>query len=181
MGNRLTFHKVKNIFEIPSVHTVKNYFQYLTDAYILFLVNAFSYKYKEQVKYPRKVYTIDNGFSAAVSPKFTEDRGAALENLVFQELYRRGSDFAYYSTSDCEIDFVIHSNRQVTHLIQVTLSLEDPTTRKREIKALIKASNHLHCKNLMIITWDEESKEEIDGVSIDLIPIWRWLLEEEKP
>ncbi|MES2274084.1 MAG: ATP-binding protein [Chlamydiota bacterium] len=176
LGSRLTFHKIKNIFDIKSIHTVKNYFQYLTDAYLVFLLNSFSYKYKEQIKLPRKIYTIDNGLSSAVSPKFTQDRGAALENLVFQELYRRGSEFAYYSALDHEIDFVIHKNREVILLIQVAISLEDPATRKREVKALIQAAEQLHCKNLILITWEEEGIEEIGEFKIDLIPIWKWLL-----
>lgn len=176
LSSRLTFHKVKNIFEISSVHTVKNYFQYLTDAYLIFQLSAFSYKYKEQVKQPRKTYNIDNGLSAAISPKFSEDRGAALENIIFQELQRRGSPFAYYSTAECEVDFVVHENKEVTALIQVTTSLEDPTTLKREYKALIKAASHLKCKNLLILTWEEEKEDEIDGFKIKIIPIWKWLL-----
>jgi uncharacterized protein len=177
LGSRLTFHKIKNIFEVSSIHTVKNYFQYLMDAYLVFLMNAFSYKYKQQIKQPKKVYTIDNGLSAAVSPKFSENRGAALENLVFQELTRRGDDFSYYATSDFEVDFVIHRNREVSSLIQVALSLEDPDTLKREVKALIKGAGDLHCKHLTIITWDEELTHEASGLQIEVIPIWKWLLD----
>lgn len=176
LGRRLTFHKIKNIFEISSVHTVKNYFQYLIDAYLLFLLNAFSYKYKEQVRFPRKSYSIDNGLSSAISPKFTQDRGMALENLVFQELHRRGEIFSYYAGSDFEIDFVLHSEKKVTSLLQVALSLEDPTTRKREIKALLKAAQDLKCKNLTIVTWEEENHEEVEGYEIKIIPIWKWIL-----
>jgi len=176
LSNLLTFQKLKNIFDISSVHTVKNYCQYLVDAYLVFFPNAFSYKYKEQIKQPRKIYTIDNGLSAAVSPKFTQDRGAALENLVFQELYRRGHEVAYYSAADYEIDFVIHNNKKVDSLIQVAFSMEDPTTRKREIKALINGAKDLRCKSLIIISWEEEATEEIDGLKIEIIPIWKWLL-----
>jgi uncharacterized protein len=176
LGNRLTFHKAKGIFEINSIHTVKKYFQYLSDAYLLFLLNAFSYKYKEQVRQPRKVYTVDNGLSAAISPKFTQDREAALENLVFQELQRRGSSIGYYSAADYEVDFVIHKDREVVPLIQVTLSLEAPEVRKREIKALVKAAESLRCQKLLLITLDEEGKEEAGGHQIELIPTWKWLL-----
>lgn len=177
LANRITLHKIKNTFDINSIHTVKNYYQYLSDAYLVLLVHAFSFKYKEQIKQPKKIYTIDNGFSSAISPKFTQDLGAALENLVFQELYRRGSAFAYYSTGDCEVDFVVHENRQVTALIQVAMSLEDPDTRKREIKALVKATKHVRCSHLILITWEEEGQEEIDDLKIDILPIWKWLLD----
>jgi hypothetical protein len=177
LGGRLTFHKIKNIFDIRSIHTVKNYFQYLMDAYLVFLINAFSFKYKEQIKQARKIYTIDNGLSSAISPKFTQDRGAALENLVFQELHRRGNEFAYYALPECEIDFVLHKNRLVVSLIQVAVSLDTLDTRKREMKALIKGAEHLRCNDLMIITWDEEGIEEIDAHKIKIIPIWKWILQ----
>jgi predicted AAA+ superfamily ATPase len=44
LANRFTFHKVKNIFGINSVHTVKKYYQYLVDAYLVFCLNAFSFR-----------------------------------------------------------------------------------------------------------------------------------------
>jgi predicted AAA+ superfamily ATPase len=116
--------------------------------------------------------------SSAISPKFTQDRRAALENLIFQELYRRGHHFAYYSDPDCEVDFVVHQNKQVTDLIQVSFSLLDPATRKRELKAMARAAQALHCKNLMIITWDEEGVETIDGYSVKLVLAWKWLIAE---
>ena len=176
LGSRLTFHKVKNIFDVSSVHTVKNYFQYLEDAYLVFLLQAFSFKHKEQVTQPRKVYTVDNGLSSAISPKFSQDRGAALENLVFQELSRRGGEFSYYATPDCEVDFVLHRQKQITALLQACMSLADPSTQKREVKALLKAAEQMHCKELVIITWEEETSLEIDGYTIRVIPIWKWLL-----
>jgi len=176
LGSRLTFHKVKNIFDIKSIHTVKNYYQYLMDAYLVFLVNSFSFKHKELVKQPRKVYSIDNGFSAAVNPKFTQNQGTSLENLVFQEIYRREEGFSYFATPDCEVDFVLHQEKKVTCLIQVSWSIADPDTRKREVKALVTASKQLRCKDLFIITYEEEESLEVEDMKIEVIPIWKWLL-----
>lgn len=179
LGNRLTFHKTKNAFDISSIHTVKNYFQYLVDAYLIFLLNNFSFKYKEQIKNPRKVYTIDNGFSSAISPKFTQDRGAALENLVFQELYRRQTKFSYFSSQEGEVDFVIHNHKRVDALIQVAYEMRGADVRRREIKALVKASHHLRCNTLMVLTWEEEGTEKVEGRTISVIPIWKWLLRKD--
>lgn len=176
LGCRISFNKVKNLFEINSIHTVKNYFQYLTDAYLICLLNSFSFKPKEKIKQPKKVYTIDNGLSASINPNFIQDRGALLENLVFQELRRQGNDFGYYSSPDYEIDFVLHKDKKVGALIQAAYHLDEDETKKREIKALLKGSEQLHCKKLMIITWDREGVEEIEGRQIEIIPIWKWLL-----
>lgn len=50
---KLNYHKIRKIFEIKSVHTVKNYLNYIEDAYLLFQVYPFSFKLKEQIKQPR--------------------------------------------------------------------------------------------------------------------------------
>jgi predicted AAA+ superfamily ATPase len=41
---------------------------------------------------------------------------------------------------------------------------------------LIKFSTHVHCDKLMIITYDEEGVLNENGVEIELVPIWKWLL-----
>jgi predicted AAA+ superfamily ATPase len=46
--------------------------------------------------YPRKVYSVDNGFINAVLFKFSEDLGKLLENLVLSELKRRGRECYYW-------------------------------------------------------------------------------------
>ncbi len=65
-----------------------------------------------------------------------EFRGADLESMVFLELLRRGYHVFYYKTSDnLEIDFVVEKNNRILQLIQVTKSLKDEKTRKRELRA----------------------------------------------
>ncbi len=44
-------------------------------------------------------------------------------------------------------------------------------------KALLKCAEHLRCKELCIITWDEECIEESDGLEIKVVPIGKWLLD----
>jgi hypothetical protein len=175
-GNRITYHKIRKTFELHSIHTVKNYLQYLEDAYLASLVPAFSFKFKEKIKQPRKLYTIDNGMSQAISPKFTADRGASLENLVHQELRRRNLEHCYWTSGDAEVDFAILANRKVITLLQVCFTLHDSDTRKREIKAIIKAAEATGCRDLHILTWDENGKERIGTLHIQIEPIWRWVL-----
>ncbi|HIP90350.1 MAG TPA: ATP-binding protein, partial [Candidatus Nanopusillus sp.] len=44
------------------------------------------------------------------------------------------------------------------------------------IRSIIKASDLLKCKDLLVITWDYEGREEFKGKRIKFIPLWRWLL-----
>ncbi|MBW8048906.1 MAG: ATP-binding protein [Cytophagales bacterium] len=175
-SSKSSLHKIKNIFEIKSVHTVKNYLQYLEDAYLLFLLVPFSFKLKEQLKQPKKIYSIDTGIINALSFKAVADHGKIMENVVLLELKRRNKEIYYYSASDFEVDFLIREGQKIDQLIKVCFSLADEYTKKREIKALIKAAKKLDCSNLLIITFDNEGKEKVDDLTISIIPLWKWLL-----
>lgn len=175
-GSRITYNKIKNVFQIKSVHTVKNYLNYLEEAYLLFQLNPFSFKIKEQINQPRKIYSIDTGLINAIAPKVTTDRGRLLENIVFLELKRQNREVYFYHHPDYEVDFIIKDGLKIKQLIQVCYSLADSDTKKREIKALLKASKELRCKELVIITQDEEKEEKINSAVIKIIPIWQWLL-----
>ncbi|MCD6093725.1 MAG: hypothetical protein J7J51_02915, partial [Candidatus Omnitrophica bacterium] len=56
-------------------------------------------------------------------------------------------------------------------------NLEEPRTKDREIKALIKAMEEFELKQGLIITEDYEAEEEIKGKRIKFFPLWKWLLE----
>jgi hypothetical protein len=175
-SSSLTYHKVKNVFDIKSVHTIKNYLNYLEEAYLIFQVNPFSFKVKEQIKQARKVYCIDTGLINSFVPKTTPDYGKLIENLVFLELKRRQKEVYFYTQPNYEVDFLIKEGLKIKQLIQVCFSLADNDTKKREIRALQKASDKLKCDNLVIITWDQEGSEAKDSKEIRFIPLWKWLL-----
>lgn len=176
-GARLTYNKLKNIFEIKSVHTVKNYLNYLEETYLVFQLEPFSFKIKEQIKQPRKVYCIDTGLISALIPKTTIDYGKIMENAVFLELKRREKEVFYYSAPSFEVDFLVKEGKKIAQLIQVCRSLNNAETKKREIKALLRAARSLRCRRLLIITGDQEGEEKAGGEKIQILPLWKWLLE----
>jgi hypothetical protein len=51
--------------------------------------------------------------------------------------------------------------------------------RQREIRALIKAGNELNCKNLIVLTENEEREDTAEwfGIfgKIRFLPLWKWL------
>jgi uncharacterized protein len=175
-SSRFTYHKIKDIFGIKSVHTIKNYLSYMEEAYLIFQLNPFSFKVKQQINQPRKLYCIDTGFINALAPKTTLDRGKLMENMVLAELKRRGKEVYFYSQPDHEVDFLVKEGLKIKQLIQVCFSVSDRDTKKRETKALLHACNKLRCNDLIIITWDKESEEVLNSRKIKFIPLWKWLL-----
>lgn len=172
-----TFTSVGKALGFRSVHTLENYIGYLAEAFLLFSVTRFSWKARERVQAPRKVYACDPGFIAAVGFKSGADTGRLLESLAAIELARRGEEFhTYKEPGGKEVDFVVRKSGVTSGLMQVCYDLSDPKVRKREISGLLRAAEELSCDELIILTWDEEGEIALQGRKIKLYPAWKWLL-----
>ena len=66
---------------------------------------------------------------------------------------------------------------KITRAIQVCLNLESPMTKKREIEGLLEAMQKYNLKDGIILTYDKEGEENINGKKIIIKPVWKWLLE----
>jgi predicted AAA+ superfamily ATPase len=85
-GKEISFNKLKNVFNVKSLHTIRNYSEYFSNAYLFFVLEKYSPKLKLQEISPKKVYCIDNGFINTLGFKISEDFGRLMENLVAIEL-----------------------------------------------------------------------------------------------
>ena len=162
--------------------TVQKYISYIENSYFAFSLPIFSYKIKDQMQYPKKIYFIDNVFINSISTKFGDNFGRLYENIVAVELKRQKKESYYWkNTEKEEVDFVIKEGTQVKQLIQVCYDISDQDTKKRELRALLKASKDLKCNNLLIINTDNSGVEEVEWFGIKrkvkFIPLWKWLLE----
>lgn len=177
-----SFTKLKNIIGTGSVITIQNYIKYLIETYLISTTNRFSFKVKEQIKAPKKIYLIDNGFIQAKSIQSSQSIGKKMENLIFSELIKRGYEpnknlFYYKTRNQKEVDFILKEGVKVKTLMQSFYSTHDLNSEKRENSALIEASEELNCNNLLVITWDLEKDIKISREKIKFIPLWKWLLE----
>ena len=170
------YNKLKNNFS-TSFDTIRDYMEYLMNAYIILSINKFDYSLKKQIANPKKFYAIDTGFSNAVSFNVSKKIGANLENIVFLELRRRGKKIYYYKTEKgLEIDFLI-PKENMTELIQVSATLENDETRKRELRVFKEAQKELRGElKMMLITFDSSENIEYSGVEIEIVNIFDFLL-----
>ena len=148
------------------------------EVFFLFPSKIFSYSMKNEEQYPKKIYVVDNGIINVLNEK--TEVGRLMENLVAIQLTRQGISFGYWKEygkqEGKEVDFVIKQGMEVKQLIQVTYASNRDEIEKREIKALLKASELLKCKNLLVITWDYEAEEKVKNKRIKFVPLWKWLL-----
>ncbi|MBU2568406.1 MAG: DUF4143 domain-containing protein [Elusimicrobia bacterium] len=164
---------------LKSSHTAAEYVSYLESSFLIFMLNKFSYKLKEQFTAFKKCYVIDNGFINALSFNFSENRGRYLENLVAIELKRRSirNDFEiyYWDNYHVECDFIIKKGKHVISLYQVCSEL-NMNNRKREINGLTCAMKEFGLKNGTILTESTEDEISANGYKIQVIPVWKWLI-----
>ena len=188
VASEFTIRKLSHIFEVKDVHTVRNWLDALENSYLFFILERYSPKLKEQFIAPKKIYCMDNGLVNAISFRANERLGKLMENLVAVELLRRkkywynSSEIYYWKDyQQNEVDFVLKEGTQIKQLIQVTYASSKNDIDEREIKGLIKASNALICKDLLIITWDYEDMINIGNKIIKCMPLWKWMLNKDIP
>ncbi|HEC86422.1 MAG TPA: ATP-binding protein [Thermoplasmatales archaeon] len=182
VSNLLSFNKMKRYFSSRgikiSVPTLTNYFWHLKNAFLFFDSLIFSYKVKDQMQYPRKIYCIDNGIANTVGFKISENLGQLYENTVATELLRRNAKFYYWrNKQNEEVDFVIKEGIKVKQLIQVCNDVDTMETKQREVKALVKAMEEFKLKKGLILTSDVEGEEVLGEKTITYMPLWKWLLD----
>ncbi len=142
------------------VNTITDYISYFQDIFLFDELYKFDYSLKTQFGSDKKPYCLDTGLAAAISFRFSNDRGRLLENLVFNELKRRGQE-RYFHKHKKECDFLVKENLDITQLIQVCDHLSDPETKQREIQGLIDAMQLYPDANALILTSDESGHEKI--------------------
>ena len=130
-------------------------------------------------KAPQKIYIVDNGFLSSSAFQTSENKGRLLENLVFLELLRRknkvGENIFYYrSRNNRETDFVVRERFHISQLIQVCYDITGKKTEKREVDSVMECARELKCDNLLIITWNYEGVIEKGGLTINIIPYYKW-------
>ena len=180
-AKEVSLNSMKKVSGVGSVHTAAKYLDYLKEAFLVFSLDRFSTKVKEQLRSPKKIYFIDNGIINALSFNLRTEEGKLIENAVAIELLRESNLFSsfrvfYWKNQNSEVDFVVKEGLKVKQLLQVSYNVERESTKQREIKALISASKELRCDNLLVITWDYEAEEKIEGKLVRFIPLWKWLL-----
>ena len=165
---------LKNIGFSISKDTLITYLEYAQEAYLLFRITNATAKFVEREGSP-KYYFSDNGLLNL----FIVDRETALlENEIAVALYDRfGADLHYAKSSKTgiDVDFYLPEARLA---VQVAYSIAGEA-RGREIGNLVRlAKADTAIERLVIVTKEEEETIEQDGVLIEVIPAWRFLLTE---
>jgi len=156
---------------------VSDYLEWFEDAYVLFTLRIFDASLARANTNPKKIYCVDHALVTSISSGILVNSGHLLENLVFTALRRITPDIFYYKTkAGREVDFIAGRQGPSRMIVQVCESMADQQTRKREITALAEAMTELKLSQGIIVTRNEEKQIQVDSGKIDVVSIWRFLL-----
>lgn len=170
--------QLADTFGFKSVHTVRNYINYLKRAYILIGVKKYSAKSKMRIT-QEKLYAVDVALMNKRENAFAGDNlGWRLETIVLLHLIRKcnyeGWDVYYLKDRSGECDFVVCDGNNVLQCIQVSYDISNEKTRKREIRGLLLAYRQTKCRNLLLLTDHDYQEQEIGGVPVTIKPVYEW-------
>ena len=154
---------------------VSDYLEWFEDAYFLFTVRIFDASLARSKTNPKKIYCIDHALVTSVASGILINTGHLLENLVFTAL-RRVSPEIYYCKTKGEVDFIAQMQDRSRMLVQDCESMHDAQTRKREVTALSEAMAEQGLPSGTIVTRNEEEEIKVDAGMIEVVPVWRFLL-----
>ena len=174
----ISYNRINNLLSSVggklSLATTIKYVEYCEEAWLLLRLRNYASTLADKES-NCKYYFIDTGILGL----FLIDKDAMLlENLVAIQLFRiYGHDLdngrVFFYNDGYEVDFYIPDDELA---IQVSYSLRDDETRKRETEALGKLPNRLPCSRRLILTYDEEETISDKHGTIEVMPVWKWLV-----
>ena len=177
IGKNFSYSNIAKTLDI-AVETVKEYIGCAENSYLIYTLTKYDASVKKQLANPKKIYCLDTGLVNSISFRFSENKGRLIENLVYMSLIKEKKEI-YYHKENYECDFLIKEGMNIKYAVQVTLSLKDETTRKREIRGLLEAMDAYNLKEGLIITEKEAEIISLDEKKIVIKPIYEWLDEME--
>lgn len=172
--DEISYSKLHNILKTIGVKISKDividYIGYSKQSFLIFTIKNYFSKFVEKETTP-KYYFNDNGL---LNLFLNKEEPRLLENLVAINLWNNYKGNVYYlKTQNLDVDFFIEETGTA---IQVAYSITN-ISDDRETKTLVEAAKTLkEAKEFVIITYEEEKELNIDGVKIQVIPVWKWLL-----
>ncbi len=176
IGNSCTIKKIADTMTSAgrkiSSHTIENYLEGLTESLLMYRVSRYDIKGKAYLQLQNKYYLADMGLRYYLLGTRNVDHGQILENVVYLELLRRGYTVYVGKMGTAEVDFVAQDYEGNLEYYQVSWSVRDNQTMKRELAPLEAISDH---NPKILLTMDNDPPISHNGIRQKFV--LDWLLE----
>ena len=157
-----------------SDHSVKQYVDYLEDAYLVQEAKRYDVKGKRYFDYPQKYYAMDLGLRNAKLNFRQQDRGHLMENIIYGELVRRGYSVdvgvveverridGKRQQNQYEIDFVVNTDSGKFY-IQSAWNIDDERKRLQETFSLRHTGDFF--RKMVLLGGNQKPWTDSDGIT----------------
>ena len=168
-----------------SDHTIKNYLDYLEDAYLFVGAKRYDVKGKRYFENTQKYYSMDLGLRNAKLNFRQQEKSHLMENMIYLELVRRGYSVdvgvveitrlkdGKKQQSQYEIDFVVNTGQEKIY-IQSALNVNTEGKQSQETFSLKNSGDFFR----KIVIVDGNTKQWTDEDGIVYVGVIPFLLEE---
>lgn len=146
-----------------STDTVDSYIGFLEDSRLFVRARRMDSRTRGYLHTSDKFYAMDIGMRNVAIGYSDNDPDGLLENIVFLELLYRYGNASVMNVDGKEIDFVCFDAEGYPRYFQVSVSIIDQGTMKREL-APLKAIRDNYPKT--VVTFDRYPYSNIDGIRI---------------
>ena len=192
IGSLTNPHNLQNTFKseknmVLSDKTISNYLEYFTDAFLITKAERYDVKGKKYINSPYKYYFEDMGLRNARLNFRQIDKGHIMENIIYNELLRRGynvdvgvvevnetKEDGTRSKPQYEVDFVCNMGSKRIY-VQSAYEMQDTAKERQERKSLLNINDYF--KKIIIL--GDVSKPRMDDNGIITMGIFYFLLNED--
>ena len=129
-------HRIKSAGYKMYTDLISRYMDAFSSSFLYYNAEFHTVKGGERFGQTDKYYPVDTGFIYLTKGNMSENYGSLLESVVFLELKRRGMKVSVGRNNDrSEVDFIAVKGAEKAY-IQVSATLADENTRRREFQAL---------------------------------------------
>mgnify|MGYP002624419816 CR=1 FL=1 len=169
-----------------STHTIKNYLDYLEEAYLFIGTKRYNVKGKRYFENTQKYYSIDLGLRNAKLNFRQQEKTHLMENMIFLELVRRGysvdvgvveatriNEQGKKQQSQYEIDFIVNTGKEKIY-IQSALNVDTEEKQSQETFSLKNTGDFFR----KIVIVDGNTKQWMGEDGIIYVGVIPFLLED---
>lgn len=172
-SNRLANTAASTLGKAPSHNTIKNYLEYLEDAYLFQCAKRWDVKGRKYFDTINKYYAMDVGLRNARLNFRQQERSHLMENIIYNELVRKGYSVdvgivelsriidGKRKMSQYEIDFVVNVGNNKIY-IQSALHVDTPEKKAQETFSLKNTGDFF--RKIIVVDGNSKIWTDEDGI-----------------